>query len=64
MELGALIPGPELCGPEEPGAEGPNDIRGSEPLGGARLLPRETGRSIRGPPGGRPGIPGGRPPGN
>ena len=43
----------------------PNDIRGSDPLGGGRLPPSEAGRSSRGgPAGGRPGMPGGRPPGN
>ena len=40
-------------------------MRGSEPLGGGRLPPSEAGRSSRGgPAGGRPGMPGGRPPGN
>ena len=59
--LGGLSPGAE--GPLE-GAEGPKDMRGSEPLGGGRLPPNEAGRSSRGgPAGGMPGIPG-RPVGN
>ena len=62
LTLGALNPG--AWGPEE-GAEGPSDIRGSEPLGGGRLPPKEAGRSSRGgPAGGRPGIPWGKPLGN
>ena len=64
----AGVPGTE-------GALGPapatKDIKGSEPLGGGKLPPRETGRSslagplegIPGMLGGSPAIPGGRPPG-
>ena len=66
--LGALRPpGPEFWEGAEGGTLGPapNDIRGSDPLGGGRLPPSEAGRSSRGgPAGGRPGMPGGRPPGN
>ena len=66
LELGVLIPGPELWETVEGGAPGPNDIRGSDPLGGGKLPapPNEAGKSSLGGPGGRPGIPGGSPPGN